>query len=317
MRRWCVFCLALLLIQTLPAQTEPDQPVDSTPGIETSGEPIVQINPSDGTPIAATENTNGEFTLGRRLALSGSVVAGYNDNVILTLADSASLYGSTNAALDYSFGTPRTHISLLTGGGITYYFDHPGGRDYDHHAYVRFALNYRATPRLTLDFTSSSSYQSQPDLSTALSATNRQGNYFRSTDRITLDYKWTPRISTVSSYALGILQYESSAASFANRQEHTFGESLRFLWFPSTTAVGEYRFSLQSYEQSGRDSTSQSVLGGVDQTFTQYFGGSLRAGVKFRSSDRGDRTSPDVESTLHYKFAERGAVIWTNSYSIE
>ncbi|HEV2096423.1 MAG TPA: outer membrane beta-barrel protein, partial [Chthoniobacterales bacterium] len=66
-----------------------------------------------------------------------------------------------------------------------------------------------------------------------------------------------------------------------------------------------------------RDSTNQSILAGVDQTFTQYFGGSLRAGVRFRSSDRGDRTSPHVESTLHYKFAERGSVIWTNSYSIE
>nr|MBA3387353.1 hypothetical protein [Chthoniobacterales bacterium] len=202
MKKWCVFCLALLLTQTLPAQTEPDQPVETAPGVETSSEPIVQINPSDGTPIAATENVNGEFSLGRRLKLTGSILAGYNDNVNLTSTDSASIYGNANAAFSYSFGTPRTHISLLTGGGITYYFDHPGGRDYDPNVYVRFALDYRATPRLTLDLTSSLSYQSQPDLSTQLSASSRLGNFFRSLDRIALDYKWTPRISTVSSYAL-------------------------------------------------------------------------------------------------------------------
>ncbi|MBA2586293.1 MAG: outer membrane beta-barrel protein [Chthoniobacterales bacterium] len=314
MKKWCVFCLALLLIQTLPAQTEPDQPVDSTLGIETSGEPIVQINPSDGTPIAATENVTGEFTLGRRIQLSGSVLAGYNDNVNRTSTGSGSMYGNANAAFSYTFGTPRTHISLLTGGALTYYFDRPG---FDPNIHVRFGVDYRATPRLTLDLKSSLSYQSRPDLSTSLSTSNRLGNFFRSSDRLAIDYKWTPRISTVSSYALSILQYESSAGSFANRQEHTFGESLHFLWFPTTTAVGEYRFSLQSYEQSGRDSTNQSVLAGVDQTFTQYFGGSLRAGVQFRSGDRGDRTSPHVESTLHYKFATRGSVVWTNNYSIQ
>jgi hypothetical protein len=43
-------------------------------------------------------------------------------------------------------------MDLLTGGGINYYFDHPGGRDYDPIVYLQFSVAYKVTPRLTLDF---------------------------------------------------------------------------------------------------------------------------------------------------------------------
>ena len=54
-------------------------------------------------------------------------------------------------------------MDLLTGGGINYYFDHPGGLNYDPIVFLNFSLAYKVTPRLTLDFSTSSSYESQPE----------------------------------------------------------------------------------------------------------------------------------------------------------
>ena len=68
-------------------------------------------------------------------------------------------------------------MDLLTGGGINYYFDHPGGLNYDPIVFLEFSLAYKVTLRLTLDFSTSSSYGSQPELATAFSSIRRLGNY--------------------------------------------------------------------------------------------------------------------------------------------
>jgi len=311
----------------LPApESETEGQTETTPSPELTPEAPVQIRPDEGSPVAGTEVNAPQFDIGRHFHLSGSLNGGYDDNVNLTPTGSPSWYANPTANFRYQFGSTRLAMDLLTGGGINYYFDHPGGRDYDPIVYLEFSLAYKVTPRLTLNLSTSSAYESQPELGTALSAINRLGNYFRSENRLSAHYKLSPRLSSVTSYELYALEYESSAASGHDRLQNAFSEQLRYLWLPTTTVSGEYRFSITDFQNTGGESTTQSLIAGLEQSFSPRFKAALHSGVQFRSQNGAERTSPFVETSLEYELGSQGRaasrrsgtyIIWTNRYSIE
>jgi hypothetical protein len=99
--------------------------------------------------------------------------------------------------------------------------------------------------------------------------------------------------------------------------DHTFSEQFRYLLWPATTGVAEYRYGIIAYESAPLDSTTNSLLAGLEHSFTPRLHGSFRAGVELRSSeDSGFQPGPYFESTLTY-ILRHGSVIWTNGYSIE
>jgi len=308
----CVAGAALAFSQQLCAQV-----LETIPG------PLLQTRPENGTPIAASVQTNSIFSQPRGLTLSTSVVGGYNDNVNASTGastsstwGSGSLYTSDNASLSYTFGTPRTHVSLTTGGGVTYYFDQPAA-GYNPTGYLGLSLTHKPSERMTLSLSVFASYQSQPDLSTNLGSNQQLGSFIHSTDTISLAYSWTPRFSTVTSYTLDLLNYFSSAGSLQNRMEHTFGEQFRYLLWPTTAGVAEYRYKIIDYESAPLDSTTNFLLAGLDHTFTPRLNGTFRGGVELRSSEsNGFQAGPYFQSALTY-ILHNGFVIWTNSYSIE
>jgi hypothetical protein len=334
--RLVLILAALAIAGQLEAQVDLPEPesgseeqTETTPSPEFTPEAPVQIRPDEGSPVAGTEVIAPQFDIGRHFHLSGSLNGGYDDNVNLTPTGSPSWYANPTANFRYQFGSARLAMDLLTGGGINYYFDHPGGRDYDPIVYLLFSLAYKVTPRLTLDFSTSSAYQSQPELGTALSAINRLGNYFRSENELAAHYKLSPRLSSVTGYSLYALEYESPAASGHDRLQHQFSEQLRYLWMPTTTVSGEYRFGIKETQNAQSDSTTQSLIAGLEQSFSPRFKAGLRSGVQFRSSENGaERTSPYVETSLQYELGSQGTtasrrsrsstyIIWTNRYSIE
>src|SRR5205814_6355105 len=302
-------------------QTEAAAPPELIPGAP------VQIRPDEGSPVAGTEVSAPEFNIGRHFQLSGSLNGGYDDNVNLTPTGSPSWYANPTANIRYLFGSARLAMDLLAGGGINYYFDHPGGRDYDPIVYLNLSVAYKVTPRLTLNFSTSSAYESQPELATALSSINRLGNYFRSENRLSAHYRLSPRWSSVTGYSLSALEYESSAASASDRLEQAFSEQLRYLWMPTTSVTGQYRFSLNESQGAQGKSTTQSLIAGLEQSFSPRFKAGLRSGVQFRSGS-GGQISPYVETSLQYELESQGRtasrqsadstyIIWTNRYSIE
>ena len=308
----CVAGAALAFSQQLCAQV-----LETIPG------PLLQTRPENGTPIAASVQTNSIFSQPRGLTLSTSVVGGYNDNVnaatgasTSSTGGSGSLYTSDYASLSYTFGTPRTQVSLTTGGGVTYYFDQPAA-GYNPTGYLGLSLTHKPSERMTLSLSVFASYQSQPDLSTNLGSNQQLGSFIHSTDTISLAYSWTPRFSTVTSYTLDLLNYFSSAGSLQNRMEHTFGEQFRYLLWPTTAGVAEYRYKIIDYESAPLDSTTNFLLAGLDHTFTPRLNGTFRGGVELRSSEsNGFQAGPYFQSALTY-ILHNGFVIWTNSYSIE
>ena len=308
----CFIGVALAVSQQLCAQV-----LETIPG------PLLQTRPENGTPIAASVQTNSIFSQPRGLTLSTSVVGGYNDNVnaatgasTSSTGGSGSLYTSDYASLSYTFGTPRTQVSLTTGGGVTYYFDQPAA-GYNPTGYLGLSLTHKPSERMTLSLSVFASYQSQPDLSTNLGSNQQLGSFIHSTDTISLAYSWTPRFSTVTSYTLDLLNYFSSAGSLQNRMEHTFGEQFRYLLWPTTAGVAEYRYKIIDYESAPLDSTTNFLLAGLDHTFTPRLNGTFRGGVELRSSEsNGFQAGPYFQSALTY-ILHNGFVIWTNSYSIE
>src|SRR5438105_6327885 len=169
----------------LPApESENEQQAETAPSPDLTPEAPVQIRPDEGSPVAGTGVNAPEFGIGRHFHLSGSLNGGYDDNVNLTPAGSPSWYANPTANITYQFGSARLAMDLLAGGGINYYFEHPGSRDYDPIVYLNLSVAYKVAPRLTLNFSTSSAYESQPELGTALSSINRLGNYFRSQDHL-------------------------------------------------------------------------------------------------------------------------------------
>ncbi len=271
-----------------------------------------------------------------------AVRGGYDDNVNLSSFDEqGSAFVSTTVGLSYDFGSPRTKLSLSAGGGFTYYLDRDDNNggflngndsndDFDVNGYIAFAITHKATPRLTLAANVYASYQSQPNFDSfnrgGLGFSRQNQDYFYSINKFSVAYAWTPKFSTVTSYSLGVVDYDSEVVStFEDRFEHTFGNEFRFLVLPTTTLVAEYRFGIVDYnDTNNRGSTSHFLLAGLDHSFSPRFSVSARGGVEFREFDNdgffnheGDETSPYAEGTVNYAIAQNTSLSWSNRYSLE
>ena len=288
---------------------EGENPSETTP----TGQPIVATNPDDGSVRAGVGGIAPTFNLGRRFRLSTSLTGGYDDNVNTRPTGSPSWYANPSAVFTYQFGNPRLAMDLIAGAGITYYFDHPSGRDYDPNVYLRLSLVYKASERLTFDVSAFATYQAQPDVTSALSANRRLGNFFRSLDTISAHYRWTPRFSTTTTYNFSAIEYQNSTASSRDRSENQLGEEVRYLFFPTTTVTAGYRIGITDYQTTGHNPISQTLTAGLDQTFGPHLTGTFRGGLQLRSG----QTSPYIDAGLHYLFGSRTHLIWTNRYSIE
>ncbi len=306
----CVFCLAFVIFVCAGVSARADD-----------------LSTSDTDKGGTEESTSDSVGVGKFFKLpfhiSASVRGGYDDNVGTTTVNRAgSAFVNANIAANYNFGSPRTQISLATNFSFTYYTDSPDGINHDLNPNLNLSITHKATPRLTLALTSYTTYQQQPDFNDFAGQNRRVGSYFYTTDRFSAAYMWTPRFSTVTSYTLVGLSYDdSSIGVFEDRTEHTFGNEFRFLLWPTTTLVGEYRFGIIAYDNSSllsRDSTSHFFLAGFDHTFSPRTTLTLRGGVEYRSYDNlNDRTDPYGEATLTYAVGPHLSLNWVNRYSLE
>ncbi len=229
----------------------------------------------------------------------------------------------------YNFGSPRTALTLSAGGGFTYYLDQVEGdsNNFDTNGFIAFSITHKASTRLTLSANTYLTYQTQPDFQTfnfgGGNFTTQSQNFFFTVDKFTGLYAWTPRFSTATSFTLGYTNYDdANVSSFEDRFEYTFGNEFRFLCWPTTTLVLDYRYGIVDYIQNSlRNSNSNYFLVGFDHNFSPRFNMSLRAGVEVRdftgdTLNQGDDTSPYGEATVNYALAKSTYVTWTARYSL-
>jgi len=290
--------------------------------VKAGGEPL----PAE---LSAEENEPPESELGLGkfsplpFQLSATLREGFDDNINTASAGSeqSSWFTNAGAELAYTFGSARTQLSLSTGGAITYYYERQrtGTQNYDIDFHGAFKLTHLFTPRLVLNLNLRAAYLTEPDFSFGIGFNQRSGNYFYSANTGTLTYLWAPRFSTATSYSVVAINYDdANIGTFEDRIENTFGQEFRFLLWPTTTIVADYRFQMVSFTHTARDSTTQFFLGGIDHNFSPLFSISLRGGEEFRSYQAdGDKTGPYFEGTLNYAIGKRTTVSWNNSYGIE
>jgi len=186
---------------------------------------------------------------------------------------------------------------------------------------------------MTLGASLYATYTSEPNFNLNLGINRRVGSYVYSTDQLTLDYVWTPRFSTLSSYTFNAFFHQgqnnpptipgdlSNIGNTDDRIENTFSNQFRFLLLPTTTVLIEYRLGFITYQQnSAFDSVTNSILAGFDHTFSPRLNASFRGGVEYRSYSSGsvaDSFSPNFEANVGYILGRRSSIGWFANYGLE
>jgi hypothetical protein len=286
-----------------------------------AADPSVEVYTQSST---VTSARGGDISLFPQLPFrwSGTIDVGYDDNVSTTAGGGGSAFTQANLTVAKDLRTARTKLSIELGIGVVYYLDRmDGGRSTEPNGSLKASLQHNVSERLTLAASVDAAYLAEPEFATDLGPAQRRGNYFRTSDSLKASYAWSPRLSTDSSYSLGLIQYENDSASVGqNRVDHTFGESFRFLWSPRTTLIAEYRFELINYDGSLRDSSTHIALGGLDYQISPRLNATLRGGAtfrKFENQGNGERIDPNASASLNYLIGPSSSVNWTVGYSIE
>lgn len=256
------------------------------------------------------------------VVVSVSLSGGYDENASTAATGDGSIFTSGSINLAYSFGTERTRGNLSASTGMTYYPELSGDQ-YDPNISLNLGITHQVSLRMMVSVNISAHYQAEPDFSTDLSLDRRAGNYFNTDDSFAVSYQWLPRISTVTSYSLATVQFEDDFVGVSqDRIDHSFSQSLRFLYLPVTTIVGEYRLALTTYDSFDRDSHTQSFLVGVDHTVSEKLHGSIRIGADYRTTDSeafsgDDGFNPHVEVSLNYALTGKASLAWNASYATQ
>ena len=258
--------------------------------------------------------------------VSISVRGGYDDNV-LSQSDEfrqGSAYLESLLGITYVFGNSRTQVNLHSEFSFTKYFEDIPDAGNNFNPNLNLAASHKVSPRLTLSLAVYLTYQQEPDFTNNfIGVTRRSGNYFFTNDKLSATYLWTPRFSTVSSFTLvGINYADTAVGEFQNRTENTFGNEFRFLLWPTTSIIAEYRFEFISYQTptpQSRDSITNYFLGGFDHSFSPRVNLSARGGVSVRKTDGIDqvRLDPYGSASLNYTVGPHLTLAWTASYSLQ
>jgi|ERR1700731_322178 len=287
---------------------------------ETTSAPPAVTSSSSGTPTV-TGGPSGVGVFSRTpVQILALVSGGYDDNVnTQNSSKQGSAFTSGNVILDYTFGDPRLQLILNGGAGGSYYYEHVNGQQYDIDLKGALGVTYKSSPRLTLGSTLLAEYLTEPNFNAPGGLNSRNGNYLYTTDKIFVDYNWSQRFSTKTSYTFEAYNYDNNTiGAFSNRVSNTFGNEFHFQLVPTTSLVAEYRYGIVTYENASLDSTTHFALGGIDHTFNPRLSASLRGGAEFRSYDNdGDRSVPYFEGTVNYAVGKRVSVSWNSHYGLE
>ena len=248
---------------------------------------------------------------------------------------SSSAFFNFDVGVGYTAANPRLTATIGADVGVSYYFDRPG-RSYDINGGLSGRLTYKLTPRAFLEVNTYNAYESEGDYGasnisgfTGQFGTNgqipgtsaaRNGDYFYTTDGLSLTYQLSPRFSAVFGQNLVAFAYDSSPYSTdQDRIESYTSAELEYLLQPNLTLTGTYRFGYIDYFSVSNDSQTHFLLGGANYSFNQRLKATFSAGVEFREyfDAIGDETSPYGEGVVTYDISRNSHLSLNARYGIE
>ena len=228
-----------------------------------------------------------------------------------------------NVVLTYDRPGERTQFFVVGVGRFTQYFDVSGQNETAGNVTLSLTHNFSTSAfllRQRLRHLPEPSRISQSNVGPQ----NVRAHYFDTVDIFSLTYHWLFAISSVTSYTFERVQYFSSSNGNSqngvqntlaqNRIQNTFGEEFQFSLTSRTILVGEYRFEAIDYDTAPTNSTTNSVLAGVNHNLTEHLIVHVRGGESFRSlENEGNMASPYFEGSLSY-VSSNHSLNWTTSY---
>jgi hypothetical protein len=259
------------------------------------------------------------------IQITAGLDAGYDDNVTLSSNAEGSLFTRENFVLTYDRPGERTQFFVVGVGRFSQYLDVSGLNETAGN--VTLELTHNFSSRLSFYANVYGTYQNQPNFQSNVGPENVVSPFFDTVDIFALTYHWSSRLSLVTSYTFERVQYFSSSngnsqnavqnTSAQNRIQNTFGEKFQFSLTSRTLLVGEYRFEATDYDTAPTNSTTNSVLAGVNHNLTEHLMVHVRGGESFRSlENEGNMASPYFEGTLGY-VSSNHSLNWTTSYGYE
>ena len=251
--------------------------------------------------------------------------AGYDDNVTLQPSGEGSIFTRENVVLTYARPGERTQFFVVGVGRFSQYFDVSGQNETAGN--VTLSLTHNFSSRLSFYASIYGTYQSQPNFQSNVGPENVVSPFFDTVDIFALTYHWSSRLSLVTSYTFERVQYFSSSNGNSqngaqntlaqNRIQNTFSEAFQFSLTSRTVLVGEYRFEAIDYETAPTNSTTNSVLAGVNHNLAEHLIVHVRGGESFRSLENdGNMASPYFEGSLSY-VSSNHSLNWMSSYGYE
>ena len=285
-----------------------------------AADPSVEVFTQDSTGPNGEGGNVGLFFPQLPFRWSLTLNGGFDDNVNTAPLGDASPFTQANVTLSKDLRTARTLLTMVVGGGIIHYFDRIGDST-DYTGNINLNLQHGVSERLALGASVNAAYQTEPQFATDLGSVRRSGNYFSTTDTLSARYMWSPRLSTYTSYQLGLVKYEDAVVgAVQDRVDHTLGESLRYGLSPRATLIGEDKFELIDYDTAPRDSTTHFALGGLEYQISPRSKASLLGGATFRKFKQGNGDlliDPNGSASFDYLIDPSLTFGWTASYSVE
>jgi opacity protein-like surface antigen len=240
---------------------------------------------------------------------------GYDDNPNITASGQGSVFARENIVLTYARPSERTQVSLIGVGRFEQFFDL--GTD-DKNGNITLSIAHNSSTRLLFYANIYAAYETDPDFKSDVGPENVRADHFNTIDIFAVTYHWLPRLSSITSYTFQRVKYaDSSIGAQQDRIDNTFSETLQFSLTSRTNLVADYRYEITDYDMAPLNSTTHSLLAGIDHHLTEHLVVHARGGPSFRSLDNdGDSISPYVEGSLEYVRSNH-SLSWTTSYGFE
>jgi hypothetical protein len=259
------------------------------------------------------------------IQITAGVDTGYDDNVTLQPSGEGSIFTRENVVLTYARPGEQTQILVVGVGRFSQYFD-VSGQD-ETAGNVTLSLTHNFSSRLSFYASIYATYQNEPNFQSNVGPENVRSNFFDTVDIFSLTYRWSSRLSLVTSYTFERVYFPSSSngnsqnvvqnTSDQNRVQNTFGEEFKFNLTSRTVLVGEYRYETINYDTAPIDSTTHLLLAGINHNLTEHLIVHARAGESFRSLENaGNSALPYFESSVDYVRSNH-SLNWVTSYGFE